>query len=379
MSKHHSRDAQFLSKLNQAIEMDYTEATDGLYPWKCGCGRINKKWATECAVCYGPWTDGTRHRTEPRPKDSYQWESYNQEDWDAWSASSRSSTKSAWKPSIPPKQKAAQQKTGKGKAGKTKKGKGTGKGKAQDQESPFKEDAAKITPWASMDATAFTPSTSLSPNPFAAAGHSGLIAEKQEWMDALRKAYPDPNSMPEETKMLVEKTEREYGRRGIKNLHQASTYLGKVKDHLGEVQDHKRAHRALWMKHLAAGIQIWEKQLEEYRRHQAFLTDQASKARNEITATSRIIQQLSHTAGGSAPAPSITPTPEVEEVADKEEEGLKQQLQSVLRSCASSLGMELDAAKLIEVEDGDEQPKEEDKPPKRQRSLEPFGGHLPAQ
>ena len=69
----------------------------------------------------------------------------------------------------------------------------------------------------------------------------------------------------------------------------------------------------------------------------------------------------------------------MEEVADKEEEGLKQQLQSVLRSCASSLGMELDAAKLIEVEDGDEQPKEEDKPPKRQRSLEPFGGHLPAQ
>lgn len=256
--------------------------------------------------------------------------------------------------------------------------KGKGQSKQSDQASPFQAETKSFAPWAAMDASAFTPSTTLSPNPFAAAGSSNLLAQNQEWVEALRKAYPDPSLMPEGTRLLVEKAEKDYGRKGIKNLHQASTYLGKVKDHLSEVTDHRRAHRALWMKHMAAGVQIWEQQLEDYRKHQAFLTEQARKARSEITATSRIIQQLSHAAGGaSAPAAPLTvPTVEVEdqteETADKEEEAMRQSLQAILRNCASSLGPDLEPQKVEEIPD--EEPPTGDKPPKRQRSLEPFGG-----
>jgi len=262
----------------------------------------------------------------------------------------------------------------KGKKGK----KGKGQSKQSDQASPFQAETKSFAPWATMDTSAFTPSTTLSPNPFAAAGSSNLLAQNQEWVDALRRAYPDPSLMPEETRILVEKAEKDYGRKGIKNLHQASTYLGKVKDHLSEDTDHRRAHRALWMKHMAAGVQIWEQQLEDYRKHQAFLTEQAGKARSEITATSRIIQQLSHAAGGaSAPAtPPAVPTVETEdqpeETADKEEEAMRQSLQAVLRNCASSLGLDIEPQKVEEIPD-DSSPTG-DKPPKRQRSLEPFGG-----
>ena len=194
--------------------------------------------------------------------------------------------------------------------------------------------------------------------------------------------------MPEDTKKLVEKTERDYGRRGIRNLHQASTYLGKVKEHLAEVQDHRTPHRSLCMKHLSTGIQMWEKQLEEYRGHQAYLAEQA-----EITATSRIIQQFSHTAGGVAAAPPPTipapPPPTIpaaetedtaEETVDKEEDSMPQQLQSVISSCAGSLGMDIEAPKMVEVEDDGEESRQEadNASNKRPRSLEAFGGKPPS-
>ena len=134
------------------------------------------------------------------------------------------------------------------------------------------------------------------------------------------------------------------------------------------------------MKHLASGIQVWEQQLEEYRKHQAFLAEEAGKARSEITATSRIIQQLSHTAGGAAappPAPPVLDTAEAaEEAVDKEEESMRLKLQTVLRNCAGSLGLELDAAKMVEIQDDGDgmEEQDKDKPPKRPRSMGPFGG-----
>jgi hypothetical protein len=75
--------------------------------------------------------------------------------------------------------------------------------------------------------------------------------------------------MPEDTKLLIEKADQENGRLGIKSLHQATKYLGKAKKQLAEVTDQRRAHKALWMSHLSAGIQMWEKQLEGFRKRQA--------------------------------------------------------------------------------------------------------------
>jgi len=371
------------------MDMNFSgDSNQDYYPWKCVCGRINKKWHTECAICFAPWTQGTRHPTQPKTKkqESYGWSTYGWDDWEKWEedrsrSSSRASSRHhfgatdqayATYPSssqMPTKAKG----NSKGKKGKQ----GKSQSKQNDQMSPFQAEPKSFAPWTTLDTSAFTPSTTLSPNPFAAAS-SSLVAQDQEWVEALKRAYPDPALMPEETKLLVEKAEKTHGRKGIKKLHQATTYLGKVKDHLSEVSDHRRAHRALWMKHMAAGIQIWEQQLDEFRKHQAFLTEQASKARQEITATSRIIQQLSHTAGGtSAPPPLTVVTAEVEEhtedAADKEEETLRTNLQAVLRNCAGSLGLDIEPPKAVEVVE-EVEAVDGDKPPKRQRSLEPFGG-----
>ena len=150
-----------------------------------------------------------------------------------------------------------------------------------------------------------------------------------------------------------------------------------------EVNDQKKAHRAMWLKHITEGIQVWERQLEEYRRHQAMLTDLARRATTEISSTSRAIQLLGAAGTGTAlpsiPAPEAAETLEQgDESADQEEDQLRQKLQAILRSCASSLGVNpeggvppLDTKPEAEsMEDG----KSEEKTSKRPRSLEPFGG-----
>ena len=186
--------------------------------------------------------------------------------------------------------------------------------------------------------------------------------------------------MPEDTTLLIEKADRESGRLGIKNLHQATKYLGKAKKHLAEVSEQQRAHRAQWMAHLAAGIQVWAAQLRDFHKHQTLLTDQASRARTEINATNKIIQQLSsQAAGGTASANPPVPSPTevedfTEDAVDKDDEAMRQKLQGVLKRCAGSLGLDVVNQKPNEMME-DEEEKEEDVPdkhPKRPRSLEPF-------
>ena len=149
-------------------------------------------------------------------------------------------------------------------------------------------------------------------------------------------------------------------------------------EHLAEVTEQRRAHRSQWMAHLAAGISMWESQLKDFRKHQTLLTDQANRARTEVTATNLIIQQLSSQAAGGTnppnlPAPSPTEVEDLtEDAIDKEEDALRQKLQGVLKRCAGSLGLEISSSKPEEAMEEVEKEDAADKPPKRQRSLEPF-------
>ncbi|CAL1159631.1 unnamed protein product, partial [Cladocopium goreaui] len=53
------------------------------YPWVCPCGRLNKKNANQCALCWGHWSKGTKHDVTPKVKtygDAARWNS----SWDGW-------------------------------------------------------------------------------------------------------------------------------------------------------------------------------------------------------------------------------------------------------------------------------------------------------
>lgn len=349
----------------------------------------------QCPICFAHWSTGTRHNTEPKSQMSqpqnYTWGDPNaeafwkEETWDygqdygfgdtGWK--SRSSSRHQATNAPAPRDRSASVHKGRG-GKKPKKGKGKGKSTTPEVSSPFVPQSGKgFTPWTELDSTSFLPtSTSLS-SPFQLAQ---LDAGQQEMAAALRRAYPDPDKVPEDVQAMLDKADKETGRLGLKNLHQAAKHMDRAKKHLKEVTDQKKAHRAMWVKHLTEGIKLWESQLDSYRRHQAILADLATKAQTEITTTSRVIQVLGAAGTGSAapmlpPPESAEPTVETADDANAEEEKLRTSLQNVLKACANSLGIiqeTQNAAPQQLLINSDEEQDDEEKNKKRQRSLEPF-------
>lgn len=388
LKRHHSKDTSFLAHIKREMASSAES-----YPWKCsGCHRLNKKTMDECPVCYAHWSTGTRHNTEPKTSkkysQNYTWGDpdadafWKEETWDygqdhgrgnaGWK--SRSSSRHQATNAPAPRDQSVGAHKGRG-GGKTKKGKGKGKGTAPEVSSPFIPQSGKgFTPWTEMDSTGFLPASTNMSSPFQMAQ---LDTGQQEMAAALRRAYPDPDKVPEDVQAMLDKADKETGRLGLKNLHQAAKHMDRAKKQLKEVNDQKKAHRAMWLKHLTEGIKLWESQLDAYRRHQAILADLATKAQTEITTTSRVIQVLGAAGTGSSlpqlPPPDAADTAaETTEEANAEEEKLRTSLQNVLKACANSLGIASDAPALPQQINSDEEKEDEEKNKKRQRSLEPF-------
>lgn len=335
----------------------------------------------KCPNCHAHWSSGEKHNTEPK---AAQATSYRSEwsGWDeGWEESRRWSSRSPSRHHFEQDgtqsvQSPRQRAKGKGKKGKE--GKASGKETVGDTTSPFQTPSATgFETWQALDSTGFMPATASVASPFQVTNADGGL---QEMAQALRRAYPDITKTPDDVKALLEKADKEAGRLGLKNLQQAAKHLDKAKKHLKEVNDQRKAHRARWLQHVTEGVTMWERQLEEYRRHQATLTDLATRTQTEISTTSRTIQILGAAGTGSAlpaiPVPEAPDTIDLEDT-DQEEEQLRQKLQTILRSCAHSLGISPDVppqhAEGLPDAAGKGDEKQEEKPPKRQRSLEPFG------
>ena len=357
------------------------------YPWRCRqCWRLNKKTHVTCPNCHAHWSSGEKHNTEPKNSNVASYRDGEWAEWNNWEDNRRWSSRSPSRHRFDQEpeqtvQTPRQRTKGKGKGRKGKEGKSGGKDAPAETTSPFQAlPAAGFDAWQQMDSTGFAPQSTSTASPFQLSGSDGGL---QEMALALKRAYPDAAKRPEDVQILLDKADKEAGRLGLKNLQQAAKHLDRSKKHLKEVNDQKKAHRAMWLKHITEGIQVWERQLEEYRRHQAMLTDLASRATTEISSTSRAIQLLGAAGTGTA-LPSIQvpeaaePLDQGEETADQEEDQLRQKLQAILRSCASSLGVNpeggmppMETKPEAEIaEDG----KPEEKASKRPRSLEPFGG-----
>ena len=362
------------------------------FPWRClYCHRLNKKTHEECPTCSSHWSTGQKHNVEPKSKvyheENTDWENWH-EDWHGdqrWGSRSPSRQRAQQDQYAQQVQSPRQRSKGQGQKGKSAKGKNFAKGKgrgkmpAGEQSSPFQNlPAPNPDSWTAFDSTGFMPSSMSSGNPFQLANTEGGM---QEMAAALRRAYPEKEKAPEDVQALLEKADQETARLGLKNLHQAAKHLDRSKKQLKDINDQRKAHRSTWLKHVTEGIQMWEKQLEEFRRHQATLTDLAGRAQSEISTTSRAIQLLG-AAGSGAAMPSIPvqdtseTVDQAEETTDQEEEKLRLKLQTVLKACASSLGIAAVSPTQIDIKSDEEKEvgQKDEKPPKRPRSLEPFGG-----
>ena len=350
------------------------------YPWVCPCGRLNKKNANQCALCWGHWSKGTKHDVTPKVKtygDAARWNS----SWDGWEQNWESweqdwdDSESVGRSSNSPRGRQIQQieysprsrPKGKGKT----KGKGKGKMKSEATASPFgagKGGPAPLPAWPAWN----NPELGTSPFQTAQSSKSNTM---QEMATHLRLAFKDQEA-PADVQAFLEKAEKEYSRNNIKSLQTATKSLDHAQKALRDAVNAKKDHRLQWTKHVSEGIKIWEAQLDSYRVHQATLSELAAKARAEIDTSRRVLKEVSENTvkegNLSIPQPIQEETEDAttDNIVDVEEQKLRDQLQGVLNACAGSLGIQVAAAEqqVQEVSDDD---KDQGPHNKRPRSVEP--------
>ena len=168
-----------------------------------------------------------------------------------------------------------------------------------------------------------------------------------ELIAALKRAYPE--GLPSEVQDLIEKNTESTSKQLTKDLHSATTSLGRARKALREAQSAESAHRQAWLRHLKDATKQWEEQLDLYRRKQSQFQEAKLRASQEVEAARKLIQSLN-----SATAPKETATAPVEEVedvktgvAEAQEEDLKRSLQTTLTACAQAAGLEMQTEEIL--------------------------------
>jgi hypothetical protein len=341
-------------------------AAEEAYPWVCPCGRLNKKSANQCAICWSHWTKGKKHDVTPKQQtygsaDKWEsawnrwehgWEDWNQE-WDDAESVGRPSSLSPRGRATHHEDYSPRGRTYKGK-GKTK-SKNKSKGKSESNTSSFgpgSTSSAQLPSWPSWNPP------ELNSSPFQST-QSNKNSTMQEMAAHLRQAYKEKEAPPD-VQAFLDKAEKEFSRNNIKSLQAATKSLDHAQKALRDAVQAKKEHRLQWTKHVGDGVKIWETQLESFRVHQAALSEQASKARAEIELSRRILKEVSESSvkegNLSIPQPIQEETEDAntDNAVDPEEQKLRDQLQGVLNACAGSLGLQATEVQIQEVSDDDQ-------------------------
>ena len=193
----------------------------------------------------------------------------------------------------------------------------------------------------------------------------------------LKKMYPDPAQMPSELQAAVEKTEAQSSKQVTRDLHSATSQLGRAKKSLADSKEARSKHRKAWFTYLAECATVWKEQQVAFSEREQLLRAQEEKSRLEIVQITSQIQQLTNKnvaeSGLGATSPAIPPVDAQEGQEDEvEEKKLKEAAQEALQLCLTSVKEEPEA---IMVESDKDDPDGANPPAKRPRSVDPNGGH----
>lgn len=189
--------------------------------------------------------------------------------------------------------------------------------------------------------------------PGAAASSSGSnpqASANAEVVKALKEAYADAVAMPPQVKELLEKFSSENSKSQIKELHQATTALGKAKKAQQELLEQRKVHRTNWLKHLEHSVAMWQKQLETYRIRQSEFQSAINRATSEVTSARTQILSLNAADAALKLQPMEEPE-DADDTTEAEEIKLRKDLQTILQTCAEAVGpLNMDAAILNDLE-----------------------------
>eukprot|EP00438_Fugacium_kawagutii_P015758 Skav233447 [mRNA] locus=scaffold1486:354982:358935:- [translate_table: standard] len=353
LSSHHSRDPGILLQLQAAMAVSWEK-------WKCEkCGSRNEAAATYCPTCGKHWKTLFRPRTPRQPAKTPDWNQNGQDAQSDQAQNPRRRSKKAKKDKEKKKEQQAPAPTPPG---------------GPPVVPPPAVLAKAMSPFGYASSSAAGPWTAQEPTPFQGMGQpsqqqmTAAMAANSELVTALKQAYQGrEDAMPPHVKEVIEKQETEASKNVTRQLHQATTSLGKARKQLGEVNEAKKVLRTQWLQHLKESTQSWETQLQEYRTQLAALQGQATKAHTEVTSARKLIHQLnSKTATESLPDLTEEPEEPPQDSSDLDEEQARKQLGDVLRAFASSLGVDVAVnATAVPIESDSDLGSPKSKEPKR--------------
>ena len=319
-------------------------------PWKCAvCRRLVKKVVEYCPGCGGHWIatqdSSYHHNASASSSATWEWEDWNS--WEGGQARALRQRSQSRQRSTSRKQK----EKGKGHGGKQGKAGKPGKGsKNQDTvlaPSPFAPYPmpATMTPWPTVEAPATNAAQLANAQP----------PMNNELVIALKRAYPD--GLPQDVQDLVDRSSDTAAKQITRDLHAATTSLGKARKALRDAQAAEASHRQAWLKHLREATKHWAEQLDQFRRKQIQFQEAKIRASQEVEAARKLIQALnSQTAAKDAPAMTVEELddPKLVDTDVKEEEELKKTLQSTLMACAEASGVAAKVTEEITIPSDDE-------------------------
>lgn len=205
-----------------------------------------------------------------------------------------------------------------------------------------------LAPWPAPDSAS-------SAVPALASMTSPQAAPNLELINALKKAYPE--GLPQEVQEVIDKTSDTTARQLTKDLHSATTALGRARKSYRDAQAAETAHRQAWLRHLKEATKQWEDQLDQYRRKQSQFQEAKIKAGQEVEAARKMIQSLNSQTTASGTTAPMEDFDDVKPGAGEaqEEEDLKQSLQNALIACAEATGLQVKKVDEIQIHsDGEE-------------------------
>lgn len=211
--------------------------------------------------------------------------------------------------------------------------------------------------------TSLTPTDGLQPG-------SDLIA-------AIRKAFPDVNSMPQEVREALDKSEQGVTRQVTQDLHRATASLGRAQKAVRELMESRDRHKQKWMQYLQDSLKLWNDQMTAFDAQQESFVQAIAKAKEGMNQAHHNIQVLNARAAGK-PAPEQLVTPKDElgfpPDMDPEEKAARKKLRDLMAQCAIKAcgNTKEEKTEAEAILDSDDERREN----KRHRSASPVGGVL---
>eukprot|EP00438_Fugacium_kawagutii_P036235 Skav234092 [mRNA] locus=scaffold212:184947:194573:- [translate_table: standard] len=307
--------------------------------WRCyTCWVPNGKTAEFCQSCGRNWREvATQNNQQPwqQPSTPRKGKGKGKQPKERGRAEDRSQWDEERARSVSAKRKEAKERK---KAAKAKAKAAAKANEGNPVATPFGQ--AGITPfpsWPSQPADGASPFQASATQAALAAS----TATNQELLLALKNMCASSSSeAPTHVKELIERTEKDGAKQITRDLHAATTALGRAQKNLKEAQAARRAHRLQWIQHLQESVRVWELQLQDYRRRQAELQDVAARASAETATAQKLISSLNIRIGSSEMEEQAVDVDEQQDVKlEQEEAQARGKLEKLLRTCASSTGV----------------------------------------